>query len=323
MGRSSRGAWEPISFDGLKTTSLKDRPSKVGIRDFARSWEPGGLFSDFLERLPGILAVEEFRRAAGAIAEAVRGERTILLGMGAHPIKVGLNPVIIDAMERGILTGLALNGAGIIHDVEVAIAGKTSEDVAAHLDRGCFGTARETAEFIHGAVRDACDRGGVGLGAAVGRRLVDDAVPHAESSLLASASRLGIPVTVHVALGTDIIHMHPAMDGAAMGALSHRDFRLFCSLVSTLEKGVFINLGSAVVLPEVFLKAVSVAHNLGYSLDGITTLNMDFQRHYRPTVNVVQRPTSGTGTGITLIGHHEIMFPLLMAAVVEHLFREV
>ncbi len=303
MGRPSRGAWEPISFDGLKTTSLKDRPSKVGIRDFARSWEPGGLFSDFLERLPGILAVEEFRRAAGAIAEAVRGERTILLGMGAHPIKVGLNPVIIDAMERGILTGL----------VEVAIAGKTSEDVAAHLDRGCFGTARETAEFIHGAVRDACDRGGVGLGAAVGRRLVDDAVPHAESSLLASASRLGIPVTVHVALGTDIIHMHPAMDGAAMGALSHRDFRLFC----------FINLGSAVVLPEVFLKAVSVAHNLGYSLDGITTLNMDFQRHYRPTVNVVQRPTLGTGTGITLIGHHEIMFPLLMAAVVERLFREV
>lgn len=314
--------WEPLSFEGLRTTSLKDRPSKVSLNDFAKPWSPGAPFAAFLEGLPHILAAESLREAAGAIAGAVRGRRTVLLGMGAHPIKVGLSPILIDAMESGILTGLALNGAGIIHDVEVALAGKTSEDVAAHLDQGQFGTARETAECIHGAVQAGHARTGIGLGRAVGERLLRDGAPFAHASLLATAARLNLPITVHVAFGTDIIHMHPEMDGAAMGALTTHDFRLFARLVSTLERGVYLNLGSAVILPEVFLKAVSVAHNLGYPLRGLTTLNMDFQRHYRTQVNVVERPTQGHGKGINLIGHHEIMLPLLMAAVKEMLTGE-
>ena len=309
--------WKPIDLSGLKTTSLKDRQSKVSLNDFAKPWSPGGSIRDFMERLPSILAAEDLRRAADAMARAVKDDKTVLLGMGAHPIKVGLNPIIIDAMERGLLSGLALNGAGIIHDVEIALAGKTSEDVAAHLGGGRFGTARETAEFIHRAVLKAYSERESGLGRAVGEAILMEQAPHADSSLLAAAARLGIPVTVHVAIGTDIIHMHPEMDGAATGALSHYDFRLICSLVSTLRDGVFINLGSAVVIPEVFLKAVSVARNLGFSLDGLTTINMDFQRQYRPLTNVVSRPTQDGGTGINLTGHHEIMFPLLMAAVLE------
>lgn len=273
----------------------------------------------FIERLPGILAADLFRKAAEAIVAAVHKKRRVLLAMGAHPIKVGLNPVLVDAMERRIFAGLSLNGAGVIHDVELALAGKTSEDVAAHLEKGRFGTARETAEFIHGAVKSAYAEKNVGLGQAVGERLLAERAPYADMSLLARAAKLDIPVTVHVAFGTDIIHMHPAMDGAAMGALSHHDFKLFCRLVTALEEGVFINLGSAVILPEVFLKAVSVALNMGFSLKGITTINMDFQRHYRTQANVLDRPTAGRGVGINLIGHHEIMFPLLMATVLDRL----
>jgi hypothetical protein len=310
---------EPLDFHGLRTTSLKDRPSKVSLEDFGKPWEPGSSLARFLDRLPRILAAEEFRKAAGAIASAFRGNRTILMGMGAHPIKVGLNPILIDIMERGILSGLALNGAGIVHDVELALAGKTSEDVAAHLDQGQFGTARETAEFIHEAVAAGFQTGNQGLGRVVGKKLLQAGAPYARMSILATAAKLDLPVTVHVAVGTDIVHMHPAMDGAATGALSHYDFRLFCRLVSTLQQGAFLNLGSAVIIPEVFLKAVSVARNLGFSLDGITTINMDFLRHYRTQVNVVERPTLGTGSGINLIGHHEIMFPLLMAAVLDQL----
>jgi len=311
--------WEPLDFDTLQTVSLKDRPSKVGLDVFAKPWEPGGSFMSFIERLPGILAADLFRKAAEAIVAAVHKKRRVLLAMGAHPIKVGLNPVLVDAMERRIFAGLSLNGAGVIHDVELALAGKTSEDVAAHLEKGRFGTARETAEFIHGAVKSAYAEKNVGLGQAVGERLLAERAPYADMSLLARAAKLDIPVTVHVAFGTDIIHMHPAMDGAAMGALSHHDFKLFCRLVTALEEGVFINLGSAVILPEVFLKAVSVALNMGFSLKGITTINMDFQRHYRTQANVLDRPTAGRGVGINLIGHHEIMFPLLMATVLDRL----
>jgi hypothetical protein len=320
--KKTPGDWKPLDFDKIRTVSLCDRPSKVSLNDFGRPWETGDSVGRFVEKLPDILAGTLLRKAIEAIAKAVRNGRTVLLGMGAHPIKVGLNPLLIDALERGILTGLALNGAGIIHDVEIALAGKTSEDVAAHLDHGQFGTARETAEFIHGAAAWGQERGNMGLGGAVGKRLVDLGAPHSRLSLLATASRCGVPTTVHVAIGTDIIHMHPAMDGAAMGALSHYDFRLFCSLVSSLNNGVFINLGSAVIIPEVFLKAVSVSRNLGFALDGLTTINMDFQRQYRSQVNVVERPTSGVGTGISLIGHHEIMFPLLMAGVLERIGRE-
>jgi hypothetical protein len=306
-------------LEGLRTTSLFDRPSKVRMEDFGRPWAPGGAFSRFLEGLPNMLAAGELLSAARAIAASVKSERTVLLGMGAHPIKVGLGPLLIDALEKKIFTGLALNGAGVIHDVELALAGKTSEDVSSHLQHGAFGTARETAEFIHGALAGARRGANTGLGRAVGEALIEKGAPYAHLSILAAAARLSAPVTVHVAIGTDIIHMHPSMDGAATGALSHYDFRLFCRLVSTLQHGVFINLGSAVILPEVFLKAVSVARNLGFSLEGLTTVNMDFQRHYRPQVNVVDRPTAGTGKGFYLIGHHEIMFPLLMAAVVEEI----
>jgi hypothetical protein len=321
MGKT-RPEWKPIDLAGLKQTSLFDRPSKVGLDLFAKPWQSGGSLLRFIESLPSILGADDLRNAVSAVARAVDNGRTVLLGMGAHPIKVGLNPILIDAMERGILSGIALNGAGIIHDVEIALAGKTSEDVAAHLDLGSFGMARETGEFIHRAVLQAHKTDGIGLGRAVGEALVQRRTPHRNLSLLAAAARLGVPVTVHVAIGTDIIHMHPEMDGAATGALSHYDFRLFCTLVSTLKQGVFINLGSAVIIPEVFLKAVSVVRNLDHSLEGITTVNMDFQRHYRPTTNVVLRPTEGTGTGINLIGHHEIMFPLLMAAVLDAMQTE-
>jgi len=314
--------WKPIEFGRLKMTSLKGRQSKVSAADFARPLPPRCSLRQFMDSLPSILAAEDLRKAASAISGAVKNEQTVLLGMGAHPIKVGLNPVIINAVERGLLSGIAMNGAGIIHDVEIALAGKTSEDVAAHLGSGEFGMARETAEFIHRAVLKAYQEGGKGLGSAVGEALLLDGAPYADASILAAAARRDLPVTVHVAIGTDIIHMHPEMDGATMGALSHFDFRLFCAMVATLRCGVFINLGSAVVIPEVFLKAVSVARNLGFALDGLTAINMDFLSHYRPIKNVVQRPVMGGGTGINLTGHHEIMFPLLIAAVLEELDKE-
>jgi hypothetical protein len=314
--------WEPMDFTGLQTVKMEDRPSKVRVEDFGSPWQPGGSFTDFLGKLPNILAASQFHQAISHLAKAVRNGRTVLLGMGAHPIKVGLSPILVDALDRGIFTGLALNGAGVIHDVEVALMGKTSEDVAAHLGHGTFGMARETGEFIHGAVAAAYAKGKIGLGRAVGESLLEKGVPYARMSLLATAAQRRIPVMVHVAMGTDIIHMHPTMDGAAMGSLSHHDFRVFCRIVSTLKEGVFINLGSAVILPEVFLKAVSVAHNMGFPLDGLTTINMDFQRHYRSQVNVIERPTSGVGTGISLIGHHEIMFPLLMAGLLDRLSSE-
>jgi hypothetical protein len=294
----------------------------VSTADFAHPMRAGASFRDFMDSLPSILAAEDLRKAASAISAATGNGKTVILGMGAHPIKVGLNPVIIDAIERGVFSGIAMNGAGMIHDVEIALAGKTSEDVAAHLGRGEFGMARETAEFILGAVSKAFLQREQGLGQAVGEALLMERTPFSDASILAAAARCNLPVTVHVAIGTDIIHMHPEMDGAAMGALTHHDFRLFCSLVSTLQHGVFINLGSAVVIPEVFLKAASVARNLGFPLGGLTTVNMDFLRQYRPLVNVVQRPTMEGGSGISLTGHHEIMFPLLMAAVFEEMNRE-
>jgi hypothetical protein len=308
-----------VELGGLKTVSLYERQSKVSASDFAHPMKAGGSFRQFMDSLPSILAAQDLVKAVSAVSAAARNGKTLILGMGAHPIKVGLNPLIIEAMERGVFSGVAMNGAGMIHDVEIALAAKTSEDVAAHLGCGEFGMARETAEFILEAVSKAHCRGGQGLGSSVGKALLEQKTPFANLSILAAAARCNLPVTVHVAIGTDIIHMHPEMDGAAMGALSHYDFRLFCSLASTLESGVFINLGSAVIIPEVFLKAASVVRNLGFSLRALTTINMDFLRQYRPLVNVVQRPTMEGGLGINLTGHHEIMFPLLLAAVFEQM----
>ncbi|GKS60310.1 hypothetical protein YTPLAS18_38370 [Nitrospira sp.] len=240
--------------------------------------------------------------------------------MGAHPIKVGLSPIVIDLMERGILTAIAMNGAGIIHDFEIALLGQTSEDVEAEIDSGRFGMAEETGQILNGAIVDG-GRSGLGIGEAVGQYLHRHrrSFPHTHMSVLATGVRLGIPVTVHVAMGTDIIHMHPSADGGAIGAGSLVDFRKLAAVVSRMEGGVYLNLGSAVILPEVFLKTVALGRNLGHALRSITTVNMDFLAHYRPLTNVVKRPTQKGGKGYSLIGHHELMFPLLAAAVREQL----
>ena len=312
---------EPISLKRVKSYPLKDRKSKVGVDDFARVWEAGGSLGIWLESLPRILAGRDLLEVRDRIVEAVRSDRPVILAMGAHVIKVGLNPVIVDLMERGIITALAMNGACIIHDTELAMAGRTSEDVASEIGTGRFGMAEETGRFLNQAILQGA-REGLGLGESVGATLMREGFPFAEQSLLARAHELHIPVTVHVAIGTDIIHFHPGADGASMGKASHRDFRIFSALVSDLEGGVFINLGSAVIMPEVFLKALSLVRNLGYDVKDFTTINMDFIQHYRPITNVVHRPTLEGGRGFSLIGHHEIMFPLLAAAVIEGLGRK-
>ncbi len=309
---------DPLSLKGLTTYSLKDRPSKVSHQDFARPWTKGGSFKEFLEGLPHILAGQSLRDIAAAWVEAHRSHRPVLLGMGAHPLKVGLSPILIDLLKRGIVTGLAVNGAVIIHDAEIAMVGRTSEDVDQVLDSGQFGMARETAEFLNEATTWGA-REGLGLGEAVGRRLHNSDFPFKNQSLLASAATLNLPVTVHVAVGTDIIHLHPSCNPAALGETSHRDFRLFAAQVSRLAGGLYINIGSAVILPEVFLKALTLARNLGHRVEPLTTVNLDFIQHYRPLTNVVRRPTAGAGQGYALTGHHEILLPLLAALVVETL----
>ncbi|MBW1989348.1 MAG: hypothetical protein JRI97_07365 [Deltaproteobacteria bacterium] len=313
-----RKNFEPLSLQGISTVSLHDRQSKVTFEDFARPWTPGGSFAEFLARLPNILGAPELKEVIAAVARARAGDRPVIFAMGAHVIKTGLNPIVIDLMERGVITTVALNGAGIIHDAEVAMAGKTSEDVVSALGAGEFGTSRETAAFVGKALALAKEKS-LGLGAACGRVLLEEGLPHADKSILAAGARLGVPVTVHVAVGTDIVHMHPDFDPAAAGAASHRDFRILAGAVACLESGVYINAGSAVILPEVFLKALSLARNLGHTVDAFTSVNLDFIRHYRPMVNVVSRPTSKGGRGIFLCGHHEIMIPLLAAGILEEL----
>ncbi|MGA9755214.1 MAG: hypothetical protein WBV23_08720 [Desulfobaccales bacterium] len=309
---------EPLSLDGIKTYSLTERHSKVSRQDFGQPWAPGGSLREFVARLPRILAGEALREVAAAWVKARKHGRPVLLGMGAHPIKVGLSPILIDLLKRGLLTGLALNGAGIIHDAEVAMVGRTSEDVDEVLGCGQFGMARETAEFLNGAIAWGAKQG-LGLGQAVGRRLLESNFPHQDLSLVAAAAALEVPLTVHVAVGTDIIHLHPSIDPEALGAATHRDFRLFAALVSELDDGVFVNLGSAVIIPEVFLKALTLARNLGHPVAPLTTVNLDFVQHYRPLTNVVRRPTAGVGRGFALTGHHELLFPMLAALVAEEM----
>ena len=306
------------SFDPskIKTYSLKDRASKVRIDEVASPHKEGGSFKDFFSSLPNILAARDIKEVAAAIVQTRKEGRPVMLGMGAHPIKVGLTPVIIDLMERSILTSLSLNGAGIIHDFELAFVGQTSEDVDREILSGAFGMAEETGSMINNAVKDGNGKG-LGIGEAVGRLIEGGAFPYKNKSLLAAGARLGVPVTVHVAIGTDIIHMHPSFDARATGEAAGRDFQKFCSLVAELEGGVYINLGSAVLLPEIFLKAVTLCRNLGHTLKHFTTVNMDFIQHYRPNTNVVRRPTHGGGRGYALTGHHEIMLPLLAAAINE------
>ncbi len=307
--------YESFDLSGVRTYPLKSRPSKARAEDFGRPVPPDATLGTFLDSLPNMLGAADLRSVARAVAEATRGEAGVVWGIGAHVIKTGLAPVLIDLMERGFVSAIATNGAAVIHDFEVALAGATSEDVDQTLGSGTFGMAEETGRLLNGAINDGVARG-LGIGQAVSAYLHGRNPQHARSSLLAAAGRLGIPVTVHVAIGTDIIHMHPAASGAALGEGSLRDFRYFVSNVARLEHGVFLNCGSAVVLPEVFLKAVALARNRGIALDGLTTVNLDFIRSYRPQTNVVTRPTAGTrGRGYSLVGHHELMIPLLAAAI--------
>lgn len=310
----------PINVSDLKTYPLKKRYSKVRVSDFAMPWKRGGSFKTFCDGLPDILAVKSLRAVTRAIVKAHRKRRPVIIGIGAHVIKVGLAPIITDLMERGIVTAVAMNGAGIIHDFELALMGHTSEEVDAEIDEGRFGMAEETGRILN----DAISRGasaGHGLGEAIGNYMNHAAhqFPNRKTSILATGVRLGIPVTVHVAVGTDIIHMHPSADGAAIGATSLLDFRRLTAVVAKMEGGVYVNIGSSVILPEVFLKTLSLGRNLGHPISNITTANMDFLVHYRPQTNVVRRPTQKGGHGYSLTGHHEIMLPLLAAAVLEEL----
>lgn len=307
----------PLELSGVATYALASRKSKVALADFARPHRRGGSVAAFVAGLPRILAGETLRALAGELQRARDRRRPILWGLGAHVLKVGLAPVLIDLMQRGYVSGLAFNGAGIVHDFELAVAGQTSEDVDEALGDGAFGMARETGEEVNRAIVEG-DRDGLGLGAAVGRYLAARRPRHLRHSLLAAAWRLRLPATVHVAIGTDIVHMHPACDPAAVGRASHRDFRIFAGEVARLGGGgVYLNVGSAVLLPEVFLKAVTLARNLGHPLRDFATANLDFIQSYRPSTNVVRRPVRGVGRGYALTGHHELMLPLLAAAVVE------
>lgn len=309
----SRYAYAPLDFSQLHTISIQDRGGKVQVQHFGQPHTPAAGLKTWLDRLPHLLAADSFRGVAEAILAARANGKPVLWGMGGHVVKCGLTPVFIDLMDRGFVTAIAMNGSASIHDYELAIAGCTSEDVESVLPDGRFGTAEETGRQMNEVIA-AGDREALGMGESLGR-----ALHRHQHSLLAEAYRRSIPVTVHVAVGTDTPHTHPAADPAAIGSATHRDFRLFSSLVAALnEGGVYVNVGSAVVLPEVFLKAVSVVRNLGYPLSQFTTVNFDFLQHYRPRVNVVDRPHAKSGgRGYAITGHHEIMIPLLAAVLVE------
>jgi hypothetical protein len=306
---------KPFDLHGLHTYELKSRPSKVFYEDLGQPVGPGTTVGDWLESLPRQLAGNVLRQVRDHLCRAHDEHRTTVAALGGHVIKTGCGPYLIDWIERGIIHAIVLNGAAAIHDFELAQAGKTSEDVAAHLPTGHFGMARETADAFAVAARVGAEHE-QGLGWALGKYLDELNCPHAECSLVLAAYRANIPCTIHVAIGTDVVHMHPHVSGAALGEATHIDFRRLCSVVATLERGVWLNLGSAVILPEVLLKAVSVVRNFGHSLDGLVTVNLDKQVQYRSRVNVLERPAA---EGLELIGHHEILLPLLHAAVAHRL----
>jgi hypothetical protein len=309
--------YEEFDLSGVRTYPLASRQSKARADDFGRPVERGATFKTWFDSLPGILGAKDLRRVVDALVAARKRNAGIVWGIGAHVIKTGVSPVLIDLMRRGYVSALAMNGAGIIHDFEIALSGATSEDVDEALGPGRFGMADETGRLLNGIVRGAADRG-EGLGQSVASYLAGNTPPFADRSLAVAAHRHGIPLTVHVAIGTDIVHMHPDASGSAIGDASLRDFRYFTSCIARLDGGVYMNCGSAVVLPEVFLKAVSLVRNTGIALEGLTTVNIDFLRMYRPHTNVVTRPVAGTsGTGISLVGHHEVLIPLLAAAVID------
>jgi hypothetical protein len=309
----------PLDFSRLKTVGLRERGGKVRTADFASAYRAGSGIGGWLDSLPRILAGDAFRSVVAAVAQARQRKKAIIWGLGGHVIKCGLAPILTDLMRRGYATAFAMNGSAAIHDFEIALAGHTSEEVESVLPDGRFGAAEETGREMNRAISAGCLEE-LGMGEALGSRLELIAAPqHASYSLLLQAYRHAVPVTVHVAVGTDTPHTHPAASGAAIGEATHRDFRLLCACVRDLnDGGVYLNVGSAVILPEVFLKAVSVVRNLGYPLAGFTTANFDFLQHYRPRKNVVERPhASAGGTGYAITGHHEIMLPLMAAALIE------
>ena len=309
-------SYEPFDLSAVRTYPLKSRASKVHVESFARPVPPGAPLSALLRAWPDLLAGRDFRAVVDAMVAARASDGGIVWGIGAHVIKTGLAPILLDLMERGFVSALAMNGATVIHDFEVALAGATSEDVDEALGPGRFGMAEETGRLLNRAINEGVAAGhGIGLSVAA---FLDGRQPqYARHSLLAQAHRLGVPVTVHVAIGTDIIHMHPEASGAALGEGSLRDFRFFASNVARLSRGVYLNCGSAVILPEVFLKAVALARNAGVGFEGLTTVNLDFLRMYRPQTNVVTRPVADGGRGFSLVGHHELLIPLLAAAVID------
>ncbi len=308
-----------VDLKRLRRTSLSERPSKVAQESFAKVTPPGSSLRSFIEHLPRILAAEKFQRLVLAIAQAHRTRKPVLAMLGAHVLKVGLSPLIVDLIERRVITAVAMTGSGIIHDFELAYQGQTSEEVAEALSDGSFGMARETADFLNGAIQEGA-RKGLGLGEAVGRRIEEKKLRFRKLSLFAAAHRAGIPATVHVAIGTDIIHQHPSCDGAALGKTSYSDFQKLTGVVAGIGEGaVVLNVGSAVILPEVFLKAVSIARNLGHPVKDFTAANLDMIQHYRPSQNVLSRPTALGGEAIAITGHHELMIPLLHAAILEKL----
>jgi hypothetical protein len=305
-----------LDFSNIRTQSVRERSSKVNLADCARPLAPDASFKDFLASLPNILKARELSEFAEAIAAARANDQPCILMMGAHVIKVGLAPVVIDLMEKGILTHVALNSAGAIHDSESALFGVTSEDVATNLQDGSFGMWKETGDFINGSLKDAVDKSTCGFGEAIGKALIANEAPFLEYSILAAGVRLGVPVSIHAAIGTDIVHQQPGMDGAVTGEMSFRDFRVLAHSVKDLrDASVVLNVGSAVILPEVFLKTLTIVRNLGFDARGFSAANFDMIQHYRPNVNVVTRPTMGAGRGFVFTGHHELMLPLLAAMV--------
>ncbi|MBI3554637.1 MAG: hypothetical protein HY074_00055 [Deltaproteobacteria bacterium] len=305
-----------LDLTKIATYSLKSRASKVEVKDFARPLDAKAAkaLEPFLDSLPGILAASDLRQLIAELKRAKGAGRRIMWGMGSHVIKTGLAPLLIDLMDQGFITSLAFNGSALIHDFETAYAGKTSEDVDAVLGGGQFGMAEETGDLINQAISEGVAKG-MGLGEALGAHIAASDYPYKELSLFAQAFKRKLPATVHVAIGTDIIHMHPKCDAAALGLGSHRDFMKFAEEVSQLEGGAYLNLGSAVILPEVFLKSITLVRNLKFKVDKICTANFDFIQQYRERVNVVQRPTTNGGRGFSFTGHHELLLPLLAAGL--------
>jgi len=308
----------PLDFSRIRTYPLQERESKVSLDQFAKVWTKGGSFSDFINRLPNILIGTDFRKLVDASVHAIQNGKPVVIMMGAHPIKCGLNPILIDLLGKGIVSAIAFNGAAAIHDLELALIGETSEDVQRGLEDGSFGMIDETGRLINGALaRGVVEE--IGAGQAIGQVIVNGEFPHKQLSILHMGAIKKLPITVHIAIGTDIIHQHPTTNGAVLGESTYLDFKKFAAVVAKLQGGVIINIGSAVIMPEIFLKALTIARNLGNTVSDFTTATFDMNRHYRPTENVVRRPTSQGGHGYYIVGHHELLVPLWAASVIERL----